>query len=119
MMQRDEQYGNVPTSGSTVKLIAAYLFWFLTMLAGFSVCVIWHGALTHLYLALGGYKYGLTAYTYAVIFTLLLAWLILVVVSEGWYRHGAENGLLLRRVGTMLTALIALAAVGAVLGRVG
>ncbi len=102
-----------------MALIAAYLFWFLTMVVGFAVSVIWHGTLTHLYVTLGGYKYGLTAYTYAVIFTLLLAWLILVVASEGWYRRGAETGLLLRRAGTMLIALVALAAVGTVLGRVG
>jgi hypothetical protein len=115
-MHRDEHYG---AKGSTAALLAAYALWFLTAGFSFAICVTWHRALTHLYVALGGYKYGLTAYTYAVITLLILAWLVLIVAAESWYRHGAERGILLRRGGTMLGALVALLVIGMVLDRVG
>ena len=116
MMHRDDHFG---TKGSTAALLAAYALWFLTAGLGFAVCVTWHRALTHLYAALGGYKYGVTAYTYAVVTILLLAWLVLIVVAESYYRHGAENGTLLRRAGIMLGTIVALLVVALALGRVG
>lgn len=100
-------------------IIGAYLLWILTMIVAFGVCVSWHGLLLRLYRALGWNKYGASAFNYTVIIILLLAWLVLVVISEQWYRHAAERGTLLRRGAWTLGILLALTGAALAIGRLG
>ena len=107
------------TKGSTAALMAAYGLWFLTMVVAFATCVTWHGALVRLYATLDLNKWGLSAYNYTVIIVLILGWLVLVVVSESWYRRAADEGKLIRRSARMLGLLVALTLLGMAIGRLG
>lgn len=102
--------GDIPT------IIAVYALWLLTGAIAFAVCITWQTTLQRLYVALGLNKYGLAAFTYTVLIVLILGWLTLVIVAEGYYRRAAEAGRLWRRGAGLIGALVALAAVGIAVG---
>jgi hypothetical protein len=89
------------------------------MVVAFATCVTWHGALVRLYATLGLNRWGLTAYNYTVIIVLILGWLVLVIVTESWYRRAADEGKLLRRGAWTLGILVALTVMGMAIGRLG
>lgn len=106
-------------AGGVLTVVAIYALWLLTGVIAFGVCVTWHTSLQRLYVVLGFNKYGLAAFTYAVIIALVLGWLILLVVAESWYRRAAEQGRLVQRAAWTIGALVALVALGLAVGLVG
>jgi hypothetical protein len=100
-----------------LAIVGAYLLWIVTMIVAFGVCVSWQGALQRLYVALGWNRWGFAAFNYTTIILLIIAWLVLVVVSEHAYRRGAEHGTLLKRAAWTLGILVALMGVALAIGR--
>ena len=95
-----------------LPLAAAYGCWLVTGTLGLAALSAWRAALLALYVALGFNRWGRTAFNDIVVIALLLAWLVLVVATEGWYRQAAARGALGRRFARMTAALLALLATG-------
>ena len=103
---------------TVLPIAAAYGAWLVTMALAVGVMYIWRDALLQLYVALRLDKYGMAAFNNTVVIVFLLAWLVMVVLTENWYRQGAEKGLLGRRFARLSVVLLALLGLGFVIERV-
>ncbi len=97
---------------SVLPVAAAYGAWLVTMALAVGVMYVWRAALLQLYVALQLDKYGMAAFNNTVVIVFLLAWLVMVVLTENWYRQAAEKGLLGRRFARLSLVLLALLAAG-------
>ena len=95
-----------------LPIAAAYGAWLATMALAVGVMVAWYPTLLQLYVALRLNKYGMAAFNNTIVIVFLLAWLVMVVVTESWYRQAAEKGLVRRRFVRVVVALLALLAAG-------
>lgn len=95
-----------------VPLVAAYGCWLATGALGLAALAAWRAALLALYVALGFNRWSRTAFNDLLVIVFLLAWLVLVVATEGWYRQAAARGAVGRRFARMTAALLALLAAG-------
>ncbi len=95
-----------------LPVAAAYGAWLATMALAVGVMYVWRAALLQLYIALRFDKYAFAAFNNTIVIVFLLAWLVMVVVTESWYRQAAEKGLLGRRFARLSLVLLALLAVG-------
>jgi hypothetical protein len=97
---------------SILPVAGAYGAWLATMALAVGVMYVWRAALLQLYVALQLNKYGIAAFNNTIVIVFLLAWLVMVVVTESWFRQAAEKGLLGRRFARLSLVLVALLAVG-------
>jgi hypothetical protein len=97
---------------SILPVVAAYGAWLATMALAVGVMYVWRSALLQLYVALQLNKYGIAAFNNTIVIVFLLAWLVMVVVTESWFRQAVEKGLLGRRFARLSLVLLALLAVG-------
>ena len=95
-----------------LPIAAAYGAWLATMALAVGVIVAWRAALLQLYVALRLDKYGMAAFNNTIVIVFLLAWLVMVVITESWYRQAVEKSLLRRRFARLTVVLLALLAVG-------
>ena len=97
---------------SVLPVAAAYGAWLVTMALAVGVMVVWRDALLQLYIALRLDKYAFAAFNNTIVIVFLLAWLVMVVITESWYRQAVEKGLLGRRFARVSVVLLALLAAG-------
>ena len=97
---------------SILPVAAAYGAWLATMVLAVGVMYVWRAALLQLYIELQLNKYGIAAFNNTIVIVFLLAWLVMVVVTESWYRQAAEKGLVGRRFARVSVVLLALLAAG-------
>jgi hypothetical protein len=103
---------------TAVMILAVYAAWLVTTVLSVGVLIAWHTALLRVYVALQFSKWGLALYNNLIVLLVVTIWLVLVVASEGWYRQGASEGVLGRRVGRLLIGLLFFGVCGVALGRV-
>ena len=97
---------------TVLPIAAAYGAWLATMALAIGVILVWRDALLQLYVALRLDKYGMAAFNNTVVIVFLLAWLVLVVATESWFRQAADKGLVRRRFARLAVVLVALLACG-------
>ena len=95
-----------------LPIAGAYGAWLVTMVLAVGVMYVWRSALLQLYIALSLEKYAFAAFNNTIVIVFLLAWLVMVVVAEGWYRQAAEKGLVGRRFARVSLVLLGLLAAG-------
>ncbi len=97
---------------SILPIVGAYGAWLVTMVLAVGVMYVWRSALLQIYIALRLDKYAFAAFNNTIVIGFLLAWLVMVVVTESWYRQAVEKGLLGRRFARISLVLLALLAAG-------
>jgi hypothetical protein len=100
---------------TVLPIAAAYGGWLVTGALAVGVLAVWHTALTRLYVALRFDKWGYAAFNDTLWIVFLLAWLVLVVATEHWFRQAADKGLVGRRFARLAVVLLALLGCGVVL----
>ncbi len=95
-----------------LPVAAAYGAWLVTMALAVVVMYVWRSALLQVYIALRLDKYAFAAFNNTIVIVFLLAWLVMVVITESWFRQAAEKGLLGRRFARLSLVLLALLAAG-------
>lgn len=83
-------------------LLGIYGAWLVTLALGGAIFYVWSGALRELYLRLRLNPWGFAAYQNAVGLLLIVAWLVLAVAAEGWYRHSGDGARLAGRVARLV-----------------
>ena len=101
-----------------LPIAGAYGAWLVTMALAVGVMYVWRSALLQLYIALSLEKYAFAAFNTRMVIVILLVWVGMVVVTEGWCRQAAEKGLLGRRFVRVSLVLLALLAAGCLVERV-
>lgn len=99
-------------SRSIASTIATYGAWLIVSALGVAICAVWRTALLQLYLALRLDKWGFAAFNNAIVIVLILGWLVMVMLTEGWLRNAAHQGVLGRRFRRLVLAEGALLIVG-------
>jgi hypothetical protein len=99
---------------TVLPIAAAYGGWLVAGALAVGVLVVWHTALMRLYVALRFDKWGYAAFNDTLVIVFLLAWLVLVVATESWFRQAADKGLVGRRFARLAVVLLALLGCGVV-----
>ena len=95
-----------------LPIAAAYGAWLVSIVLAVVVLAVWRAALLQLYIELRLEKYAFAAFNNTIVIVFLLAWLVMVVATENWYRQAAEKGLIGRRFARLSLVLLALLAIG-------
>ena len=82
---------------------ATYGAWLVTLALGGASVYYWLGVARELYIRLRLNPYGFAAWQNGAAILLIVAWIVLAVGSEGWYRTGATRGRLAGRVARLVT----------------
>lgn len=101
---------------SIATVLATYGAWIVTGVLGVGVFITWHATLLRFYVGRFN-RYGTAAFNNTAVILLVLAWLVLLMAAEGWYRRAARDGALGGRFARATLVQLALWALGFVVGR--
>ncbi len=105
-----------PSFRTAIASLSGYILWVISSVIGIAVALVLRKGLVKLYVLLRPSPWTIEVVDKATAVTVILAWIVLAVLCEGYYVDGAQKGKLLRRFTLVTISSLIVVGVGYILG---